>query len=83
MPAYMRHASMYRLHDVVNNTTKYVGGTCTFVVIICWLTKKHLKLFATSQFQCSLTYSRVNNEGSETNLLQTSLYGLLWYPSVF
>ena len=35
----MRHVSMYRLHDVVNNTTKYVGGTRTFVVIICWLTK--------------------------------------------
>ena len=53
MPAYMRHASMYRLHDVVNNTTKYVGGTCTFVVIICWLTKKTSKIvchFAISVF---------------------------------
>ena len=26
-----------------------------------------------------LTCSRVNNEGSVTNLLQTSCYGLLWY----
>ena len=28
-------------------------------------------------------YSRVNNEGSVTNLMQTSFYGLLWYLRVF
>ena len=27
--------------------------------------------------------SRVNNEGSVTNLMQTSFYGLLWYLRVF
>ena len=28
-------------------------------------------------------FSRVNNEGSVTNLMQTSFYGLLWYLRVF
>ena len=28
-------------------------------------------------------YSRVNNEGSVTNLMQTSFYGLVWYLRVF
>ena len=29
------------------------------------------------------SFSRVNNEGSVTNLMQTSFYGLVWYLRVF
>ena len=38
--------------------------------------------FATFTLQFS-HYSRVNNEGSVTNLVHTSFYGLLWYLRVF
>ena len=45
-----------------------LGPTHLHLLLFCWFV---------------VLSSRVNNEGSVTNLMQTSFYGLLWYLRVF